>query len=71
MAKTVLSVLMAQRGIRNGDVARKFNISEIEVCRWKGCRSYVSPKHRQQLADMLGVRVEDILDERGVAKLAE
>ena len=31
----------------------------------------MSPKHRQHLADLLGVNVEDILDERGIARLAE
>jgi len=71
MAKTILTTLMAKKGIRNGDVARSLNITEMEVCRWKGCRSYVPPKHRQHLADLLGVNVEDILDERGIAKLAE
>ncbi len=71
MAKTVLTVLMARKGIRNVDIARQFRITEIEVSRWKGGRGYVPPKWRQPLAEMLGVKVEDILDERGIARLAD
>ena len=68
--ETVLSALMAQKGIKNVDVSRDLCVTEIEVSRWRNGRGYVPPKHRLTLAKLLDVRVEDILDARGIAKLS-
>lgn len=71
MAKTNMSLLMTKKGVKNTEIARLFKVSEITVSAWRCGRSYVPPKHRQKLAETLGVKVEDILDARGLALLAE
>lgn len=71
MATTVLGKLMAKKGLKNVEIARNLCISEVRFSAWKCGHEYVPPKHRRRLAEALNVEVEDILDERGLARLAE
>jgi len=69
--RTVMGDLMNKKSVRNIDLARKLGISEVVISAWKTRRAYVPPHHRSKLACTLGVDVEDILDELGMAKVAD
>lgn len=69
--RTKIAKVMDLRGVGNKDLARAFGVSDITICGWRRGRVAVPPGRRKQLADALGVKVEDILDARGVALLAE
>lgn len=69
--QTVIERIMRQRGITNKSLARTLDVTDAVVCRWKKGQVCVPPGRRQQLAEALGVEVDDILDDRGLAKLAE
>ena len=69
--QTVIERIMRQRGITNKSLARSLDVTDAVVCRWKKGQVCVPPGRRKQLADALGVSVEEILDDRGLAKLVE
>jgi len=68
---TKIELVMARRGVSNIKLARALGVSEGSTSAWKRGYVCVPRKHRQKLAEALGVKVEDILDERGLARLAE
>lgn len=69
--RTKLDDLFRRRGVKNIQLARSLGVSEIAISAWKRGRLSVPQKHRKALAKALGVEVEEILDDRGLAKLAE
>lgn len=69
--QTVVERIMRQKNITNKSLARILDVTDAVVCRWKRGRVCVSPERRKQLAEALGVEVDDIFDNRGLAKLAE
>lgn len=69
--RTKLDDLFRRRGVKNIQLARSLGVSEIAISAWKRGRLSVPQKHRKALAKALGVEVEDILDDRGLAKLVE
>jgi len=69
--RTKLDDLFRRRGVKNIQLARSLGVSEIAISAWKRGRLSVPQKHRKALAKALGVEVEEILDGRGLAKLAE
>lgn len=68
---TEIAKIMRLRGISNKLLAQALNVTDAAVCGWKRGRICVPLGRRKQLAEALGVSVEEILDERGLAKLAE
>jgi len=68
---TKIEELMHKRGISNIRLARALEVSEGSTSAWKRGIVCVPSKHRQKLAEALGVKVEEILDARGLAKLAD
>lgn len=68
---TKISEQMAKKNIKNIELARLMGVSEIATSAWKTRRAYVPEKHRQRLAEVLGVNVDHILDEHGLARPAE
>ncbi len=66
---TKIELAMARRGVSNIKLARTLGVSEGSTSAWKRGYVCVPKKHRQRLADFLGVAVSDILDERGLAFL--
>jgi len=68
--RTKIARLMALKGVGNTTIAKTLGISDVVFCAWKRGRVVVPPGRRKQLAEALGVKVEDILDERGLALLA-
>ena len=71
MMQTEIAKVMSLKGISNKSLARSLDVTDVAICEWKRGRVCVPPGRRKQLADALGVEVEDILDDRGLAKLAE
>ncbi|HOB11103.1 MAG TPA: helix-turn-helix transcriptional regulator [Acetomicrobium sp.] len=71
MMQTEIAKVMSFKGITNKSLARFLGVSDVAICEWKRGRVCVPPGRRKQLADALGVEVDDILDGRGLAKLAE
>lgn len=69
--QTKIDKLVARRGFSNIRLARELNVSEVAISAWRRGRLSVPIKHRKALARALGVQVDDILDERGLARLAE
>lgn len=67
---TKIELAMARRGVSNIKLARTLGVSEGSTSAWKRGYVCVPKKHRQRLAEALGVEVDDILDERGLALLA-
>jgi len=68
---TKLDGIMHQKNISNIKLARTLGVSEGAVSAWKRGAACVPQKRREALAQALGVSVEEILDSRGLAKLAE
>ncbi len=68
---TKIEKIMNLHGITNKALARALGVSDVAICEWKRGRVCVPPGRRKQLADSLGVEVDDIIDARGLAKLAE
>ncbi len=66
---TKIELAIARRGVSNIKLARTLGVSEGSTSAWKRGYVCVPKKHRQKLADFLGVAVSDILDERGLALL--
>lgn len=71
MMQTKIAKVMSIKGITNKSLARFLGVSDVAICGWKRGRVCVPPGRRKQLADALGVSVEEILDDRGLAKLVE
>jgi ribosome-binding protein aMBF1 (putative translation factor) len=71
MMQTEIAKVMSLKGISNKSLARSLDVTDVAICEWKRGRVCVPPGRRKQLADALGVRVEEILDDRGLAKLVE
>jgi len=71
MMQTEITKVMSLKGISNKSLARSLDVTDVAICEWKRGRVCVPPGRRKQLADALGVKVDDILDGRGLAKLAE
>jgi transcriptional regulator with XRE-family HTH domain len=69
--QTEIAKVMSIKGITNKSLARALGVTDVAICEWKRGRVCVPPGRRKQLADALGVRVEEILDDRGLAKLVE
>jgi len=69
--QTVIAKLMDLKGLKSKTLARKLEVTDAAFCGWKNGRVCVPQGRRKQLADALGVEVEDILDDRGLAKLVE
>ena len=69
--QTEIAKVMSIKGITNKSLARSLGVTDVAICEWKRGRVCVPPGRRKQLADALGVRVEEILDDRGLARLAE
>jgi len=69
--QTEIAKIMSIKGITNKSLARSLDVTDVAICEWKRGRVCVPPGRRKQLADALGVRVEEILDDRGLAKLVE
>ncbi|HOM97948.1 MAG TPA: helix-turn-helix transcriptional regulator [Acetomicrobium sp.] len=69
--QTEITKVMSLKGISNKSLARSLDVTDVAICEWKRGRVCVPPGRRKQLADALGVKVDDILDGRGLAKLAE
>ena len=69
--QTEIAKVMSIKGITNKSLARSHGVTDVAICEWKRGRVCVPPGRRKQLADALGVRVEEILDDRGLAKLVE
>lgn len=69
--QTEIAKVMSIKGITNKSLARSLDVTDVAICEWKRGRVCVPPGRRKQLADALGVEVDDILDGRGLAKLAE
>jgi len=69
--ETKIAIIMSRRGISNKSLARVLDVTDAVICRWKRGQVCVPPGRRKQLAEALGVEVDDILDDRGFAKLAE
>jgi len=67
---SLIAKVMSIKGITNKSLARALGVTDVTICEWKRGRVCVPPGRRQQLAEALGVKVEDILDERGLALLA-
>lgn len=71
MMQTEIAKVMSIKGITNKSLARSLDVTDVAICEWKRGRVCVPPGRRKQLADALGVSVEEILDDRGLAKLVE
>lgn len=71
MSKTLFEVAMASKDITGAEIARKLGVSDTVVSHWKHGRLYVAEKYRSQLAEILEVRIDELVDGRGVPKLAE
>jgi len=71
MMETVVERLMREKSITNKSLARILDVTDAVVCRWKRGQVCVSPGRRKQIAEALGVSVDDIFDNRGLAKLAD
>jgi ribosome-binding protein aMBF1 (putative translation factor) len=71
MMQTEIAKVMSLKGISNKSLARPLDVTDVAICEWKRGRVCVPPGRRKQLADALGVSVEEILDDRGLAKLVE
>lgn len=71
MMQTKIAKVMSIKGITNKSLARALDVTDVAICEWKRGRVCVPPGRRKQLADALGVSVEEILDDRGLAKLVE
>lgn len=71
MMQTKIAKVMSIKGITNKSLARALDVTDAAFCGWKNGRVCVPPGRRKQLADALGVSVEEILDDRGLAKLVE
>lgn len=71
MMQTKIAKVMSIKGITNKSLARSLDVTDVAICEWKRGRVCVPPGRRKQLADALGVSVEEILDDRGLAKLVE
>jgi|GEM_PF-1250043 len=71
MMQTEIAKVMSLKGISNKSLARSLDVTDVAICEWKRGRVCVPPGRRKQLADALGVSVEEILDDRGLAKLVE
>jgi len=71
MMQTVITKLMDLKGLRSKALARQLDVTDAALCGWKRGRVCVPPGRRKQLAEALGVSVEEILDERGLAKPVE
>jgi len=69
--QTEIAKVMSLKGISNKSLARSLDVTDVAICEWKRGRVCVPPGRRKQLADALGVSVEEILDDRGLAKLVE
>lgn len=69
--ETKIATIMRLRRISNKSLAMALNVTDVVLCGWKRGKVCVPPGRRQQLAEALGVEVDDILDDRGLAKLAE
>ncbi len=68
---TNLSLRMKKLGIRGVQIARALSVSEGDVSKWKQGWTRVPPKHQAELASLVGVPVDQLLDERGLARLQE
>lgn len=69
--QTEIAKVMSIKGITNKSLARALGVTDVAICEWKRGRVCVPQGRRKQLADALGVRVEEILDDRGLAKLVD
>lgn len=71
MTKTLFEVAMASKDITGAEIARTLGVSDTTVSHWKHGRLYVAEKYRARVAELLGVSVDELVDERGIPKLAE
>lgn len=67
--KTQLGLAMDRAGIKGADIRRALDVGEAMVSRWRTGKMYVPPKHRECLADLLGMKSEDLFDELGRPKV--
>ena len=69
--KTNLAVAMHRSGISGAEISRALGVGEAMVSHWKQGRMYIPSKYRSTLAELLGVHIDELVDERGVPKLVE
>lgn len=69
--KTIFEFAMESKGITGAEISRALGVSEAVVSHWKRGRVYIPSKYRSQVAEILGVRIDELIDNRGVPKLAE
>jgi len=53
------------------EVARLLKVSESEISKWRKGRAYVPQKYRMPLSNLLGLDISELVDDRGIPKLAE
>ena len=68
---TVFEIAMNYKGISGAQIARTLGVGEAAVSHWKHGRFYVPKKHQHRVAEILGVSVDELFDERGVPKVGE
>jgi hypothetical protein len=57
--QTEIAKVMSIKGITNKSLARSLDVTDVAICEWKRGRVCVPPGRRKQLADALGVEVDD------------
>ncbi len=65
---TLLDKALREKGISGAEVARRLRTGESEVCKWKKGLLYVPAKHRETLAELVGVPAEALFDGKGIPK---
>lgn len=62
--KTAFEIAMQAKGITGAEISRALGVGEAIVSHWKQGRMYIPPKYHSKLAELLGVRIDELVDER-------
>lgn len=62
--KCLIGELIEAKGYKKGYIAKKIGISNQQLSNWIGCRSYPPILKAFELADLLGVKVDDLYERK-------
>ncbi len=68
---TAFEVAMNRKNLSGAQIARALGVGEAVVSHWKHGRFYVPKKHQHRVAELLGVSIDELFDERGIPKIVE